>query len=244
MQCLARHTLERKNIPELKFVNKPKFGFFIPARCKNTATKNICDPCNARLERIPALLERWKGTMQNQSEQVHGLVGESIPEWSRLYKSPYYESKIANGWSVSEEALQIAEEAYKAVENITVEMAPRKKVLPVAVPVAVPVPVPPAPAPAPPPVPVPAPAPAPAPVQPKKRASKQKAQPVPTAIIEPCQDNPIIVNIKVQAIEIDGRTVYFNSEKGKVYDMKYNYLGRYNRRQDKIDTTYADSDLE
>jgi hypothetical protein len=293
MQCRGRHTLERKNIPQLKFTNKPKFGFFLPSRCKNTTTTEICQSCSDRLEKIPALLERWKGTMQNQSEQLHGLIGGPIPEWSRLYKSPYYESKIVNGWTIADESARIAEEAYTEVERDTIEMAPRKKVLappvaepvlPVSLPTAVPVPavapkkkviapkaiVPPAPAaepvaapepvPAvkkkviapkaiqPPPVPAPPPAPPLAPPPPMKPRAKIVKKvitvSIPTHIIEPLPEDPIVVSIKVKKIEIDGRTVYLNSEKDKVYDMKYNYLGRYNRRQDKIDSSYGDSDAE
>ena len=113
MQCLGRHTLERKNVPELKFVNKPKFGFFLPVRCSNTANERLCESCIERTKRIPALLEKWKGTMQNQSEQIHGLIGEPIPEWSRIYKGTYYQAKINAGWTISDESERIAEEANK-----------------------------------------------------------------------------------------------------------------------------------
>lgn len=222
MQCLGRYTAERKNIPQEKFANKPKFGFFLPARCKALTANRVCDSCLARIERIPSLLEKWKGSMQNQSEQIHGLVGEPIPEWSRIYKGPYYLAKIEAGWSISPESERIAEEAYTAVEIVTVEM-PRKKPVAVAevkaVPAEVPVPEPPKPF--------------------RKAPTKKKTEPI--AVIDTLSP-PDILRIKVKVTEIDGRTVYLSNVKDKVYDMKYNYLGRYNRKADKIDTAYADSD--
>ena len=223
MQCLGRYTLERKNIPQEKFANKPKFGFFLPARCQSRGANRLCDSCLARIERIPALLEKWKGSMQNQSEQVHGLVGEAIPEWSRIYTGPYYLAKIEAGWSISPESERIAEEAYTAVEMITVEM-PRKKPVPVVTVAEHVEPLEPVPKPV------------------RKAPTKKKTEPI--AVIDSMPQPPEIVRIKVKVTEIDGRTVYLSNVKDKVYDMKYNYLGRYNRKADKIDTAYADSDAE
>jgi hypothetical protein len=222
MQCQARHTIERKNVPQLKFENKPKFGFFLPTRCKNKA-ETLCDSCLVRQQRIPALLEKWKGTMQNQSEQVHGLIGEAIPEWSRIYKGPYYLGKIEAGWNISAESERIAEEAYTATGILEVEM-PRKR--PVAT-----VEVPPEPK-------------APEPVVTKAPVAKPKKKtPEPIAALE--KGEPVeVITVKVKATEIDGRTVYLSSVKDKVYDMKYNYLGRYNRKANKIESAYGDSDAE
>lgn len=232
MQCLARHTAERKNIPELKFENKPKFGFFLPARCKNTATEKLCESCKGRFTRIPALLEKWKGSMQNQSEQVHGLVGEPIPHWSRIYKGPYYLGKIEAGWKISEEAGRIAEEAYTKTEKL-VEMA-KKKVEPVAEPKPEPKPVA---------KPVEEPTPEPKPKAKVKRPPPKKKTPEPTAFIDSTPQPEVeILTVKVKPTEIDGRKVYLSNLKDKVYDLKYNYLGRYNRKADRIETSYPDSD--
>lgn len=224
MQCQARHTIERKNVPHLKFENKPKFGFFLPMRCKNKAER-LCDSCVARQERIPALLEKWKGSMQNQSEQIHGLIGEPIPEWSRIYKGPYYLAKIEAGWTISAESERIAEEAYTAAGIVEVEM-PRKRVVAT-------VELPPEPK-------------APetkSPAVTKPAAKPKKKTPEPVAALE--KGEPVeVVTVKVKATEIDGRAVYLSSVKDKVYDMKYNYLGRYNRKADKIETAYGDSDAE
>jgi hypothetical protein len=63
----------------------------------------------------------------------------------------------------------------------------------------------------------------------------------PTATLE---DEPKIVKISVKKAEIDGRSVYLESSKGKVYDLKFNYIGRFNSSEDRIDATYPDSDAE
>jgi hypothetical protein len=82
----------------------------------------------------------------------------------------------------------------------------------------------------------------------KKRILKPKvvAPPItgfvnPTATLE---EEPKIVKISVKKAEIDGRSVYLESSKDKVYDLKFNYIGRFNRSEDRIDTTYPDSDAE
>lgn len=260
MQCFGRQTLERKNIPELKFANKPKFGFFLPARCTNTTDEKLCESCKNRQERIPVLLEKWKGSMQNQSEQIHGLIGEAIPEWSRIYRGPYYLGKIQAGWSISEESERIAEEAYKGIEMGHIDMPPRKKVEPKLEPELEPkkevIPAEPItkkrsaqkkkvlePEPEPEPEPKSEPKPEPKP-EPKKRAPpKKKTDPTPIAVIDTSPQSEVdVITVKVKTIEIDSRKVYLSSEKDKVYDTKFNYLGRYNRRADTIETGYPDSD--
>jgi hypothetical protein len=163
--------------------------------------------------------------MQNQSEQIHGLVGEPVPHWSRIYKGPYYLGKIEAGWKISEESERIAEEAYTKVEML-LEMA-KKKVEPV-----------PEPVPEPPAKQEPEPEP-----KPKKRAPAKKKTAEPSAFIDPTPQPEVeVITVKVRSTEIDGRKVYLSNLKDKVYDLKYNYLGRYNRKADRIETAYPDSD--
>lgn len=87
-------------------------------------------------------------------------------------------------------------------------------------------------------------APAPKKFAPKRTKKAEAAAPTPIAIIKPTPLDVEVLEVKVRKIEIDGRTVYLSPEKDKVYDMKFNYIGRYNRRDDKIDSRYADSDRE
>lgn len=50
------------------------------------------------------------------------------------------------------------------------------------------------------------------------------------------------IEIEVVSIEIDGRKVWLDKAKDKVYDLKYNYLGR--MKADAIDSSFPDSDGE
>ena len=50
----------------------------------------------------------------------------------------------------------------------------------------------------------------------------------------------IIVKEKI----ISGTKYYYNSESSKVYTTEYIYVGRYNKEDNTIETTYADSDSE
>ena len=122
---------------------------------------------------------------------------------------------------------------------------------PVAAPVAPPLPAP---------VPVPPPPPAPAPSAPKKRGPKRAGSgggggapapapspaPTPVAILPVgTKPDPVEDVIRVQVIKkhIDGRDLYYESGKGKVYDLKFRYLGRLDRAAGKI-TSFPDSDAE
>ena len=87
-----------------------------------------------------------------------------------------------------------------------------------------------------------------APVAPKAvRKPKQVTQKPQAAIgiINPAPLHDIeVIKIAVKKFEIDGRTIYLSTKKDKVYDLKFNYLGRYNRADDCIETKYPDSDRE
>lgn len=257
MQCLGRLTKEKKNIPVFKFENKPKYGFFTAMQCTNPADGELCAQCLGRQEKIPELLTKWNGSMQNQSQQLHGLINGEIPEWSRIYGGAWVNLKLRDGFTISDEVLQIlgtdAETRKDSIVN-TVEMEkekekekkPRKKAVkkevvqkpaevvqkPVEV-VQKPVEVVQKPVEA---------------VKPFKITKKKVGVPKQTVIVgvvDPVPlEEPLVIKIKVRQIEIDGRTVYLNSTNDKVYDTKFNYLGRYNRKDDCIDSSYRDSDSD
>jgi len=200
----------------------------------------------------------------NQDSLLHGLVGEEPPVWSHVYKGKWFcEFSKKNGMELDEAVERRAEEALAAASadslkgsgDTPVDMARAKKsVEPVveAVTVAEPTPAPPAKkfrakkvvsAEAPvvaAPVPVAA---APKPVRkPKQVIQKPQAA---IGIINPKPLHDIeVVKIAVKKFEIDGRTIYLSTKKDKVYDLKFNYLGRYNRADDCIETKYPDSDTE
>lgn len=243
MQCLGRHTKEKKNIPELKFSNKPRFGFFLPAQCTNTRNENeeICSQCEKRRQRIPELLEKWKGTMQNQSEQLHGIVTGPIPEWSRVYNSPYYLAKIASGWTIDEEtehkalsgsvnsmqgdndsntqrvleSLPLAPSAKKVLKStkLAQETPAPKKFVKVKKEAS-----------------PEAPPEAPPPLRKKPIKIKNELQTPATPKIITSEEAKVVPPpriIKIREITVDDRVFYLGIEKNSVYDMKFNYIGTY-----------------
>jgi hypothetical protein len=52
----------------------------------------------------------------------------------------------------------------------------------------------------------------------------------------------VVVEIKVKKTTLDGRSVYINYQNDKVYDMKFNYIGR--SKDTTIDSSFPDSDAE
>jgi len=285
MQCKGRITLERGNVAKYKFSDsdgkESRFGFFLPSRCPSVGAE-LCKACDERQKKIPERLQKWKGSMQNQSDQCHGLITEALPDWSRIYGGAYYKKMTGKGLTVSKEVMEKVEEAlanaYKGVEGNT-DMAPRKKVDATAVetvvgPVLASVPLDPfepvesvkkkpgrkPKAVAPPKTPtviealntveevkptlVPVSVPVLAPT--KKNQPKKVTKPI-TALVNPVAlkaEDFTVVKIPLKKIEIDGRKVYLQSDKDKVFDLKFNYLGRYDRREDAIVTGYADTDAE
>ena len=84
------------------------------------------------------------------------------------------------------------------------------------------------------------------PAKPKRRY-KKVTTPTPS-IIGVVTPTPLedynLVKIIVKKVNIDGRSLYVSEPKDKVFDLKYNYLGRWNRLEDRVDTTFPDSDAE
>ena len=94
-----------------------------------------------------------------------------------------------------------------------------------------------------------------APVNPIVKKKLVKPKPKPAAIVkedilgfvDPIKTLPedlAVKKIPVRRMEIDGRSVYLDSVKDKVYDLKFVYLGRFNRSKNEIDGSFKDSDVE
>jgi hypothetical protein len=233
------------------------------------------------LEATQKSLEKRAGKyIPNQACLFHGKVTEPIPEWSRIYKGPWWVKQCESGYIITEEVLEKAAAAYndahKDVDG-TIDMAkgtkytkvspeavasPKRKMtrkkLPVIEPVAVEKPVEPVVAvvvekpiepvvvekPVEKPVaPVPA---VPVVKKPKRIAKKVTIAQQAELLVKITNPLPIIpteiLEVQIEKIEIDGRSVWYNREKDKVYDLKYNYLGR--KKDDSIDSSFPDSDRD
>jgi hypothetical protein len=75
-----------------------------------------------------------------------------------------------------------------------------------------------------------------------KRVFKPKKKVI--GIVEAAADDIPVTKIQVKKEEIAGRSVYVSETKDKVYDLSYAYLGRWNRKEGRIETTFPDSDAE
>ena len=83
--------------------------------------------------------------------------------------------------------------------------------------------------------------------KPKRQSKKVVAKTTPIIGIvapSPLEEDPTVVKIAVKKVVIDGRDLYVSEQKDKVFDLKFQYLGRWNRKEDRIDTTYPDSDAD
>ena len=80
-----------------------------------------------------------------------------------------------------------------------------------------------------------------APPKPRQKKTVVESKPV-IGIVEAAHiEDPAVIKVSVRKTEIDGRSLYVGP-KDKVYDLKFKYLGRWNRREDGVDATYPDSD--
>ena len=191
-------------------------------------------------------------------------MGEPIPKWSRLQGGEWYLAQLAAGYTVkgvTPVPVEMEEKPAKPVKKfvipkkVAVEPSPAMELVVVApitdTPVkktrakktvvkAVAAEVPAAA------VVVPAVVPVVPAVVPKKFNPRKKAVAVAKPVIGIVEAKPLddvtVEKIAVRKTDIGGRALYVSSKKDKVYDLKFKYLGRWNRREDTVDTSYPDSD--
>lgn len=233
-QCKGRYADK-----ELTFSNgKP---FYTERRCVGKVLEgDLCNRCKIK-EKIPFDPPR-------QVEQFQGKVGEEYFKKSVLYGSPWFLKKVEQeDYEVSKEDLIVAKQAQR--DAIYGTQMPRKKKET-------------APAPAPPVQTTPQPE-----IKPKKpRAPRKKKEevapaPTPTPTPVPVDPTPIavesaeeplealeVIKIPVTLKSIQGKQVWYDSKKSKVYEVKKDksvgkYLGRFDSAEDKI-VEFPDSDVD
>ena len=263
-QCQGRRTTPKaaplffENGPRLHR-NKP-LSFLGIVRCVEEA-EDLCISCLERQKSTEYQLVKRAGKyIPNQETMFHGRIGEPIPDWSRLQGGAWFLAQIAAGYEVKGFTPSPVEmsESEAAPKKVVVR---RKKVvkpveeIPVEIPVAAPAP---APAPTKKPrakkvvvkqvvevtVPPPVVAPTTKKFRPKKAEPVQKPKPIIGVVEQAPMEDITIVKVVARKTEIGGRALYVSGKKDKVYDLKFKYIGRWNRREDKVDTTYPDSDAE
>jgi hypothetical protein len=231
--------------------------FHIPYRCERiTRNGDLCENCSDREQKTIEKVRGITGTTIKGMlpSYLNGRVTEPIPFWSRLYDGAWFRLKIEAGCRVSDSVMARAKKAaataYEGVTTVEPQPMPggrkiKTKKLAEAAPVAAPVAVAVAPLIAPPapvaPLTAPPVAPPTAPTKGKKRIIKPANTPA-VAILEtkelPVEDTK---EIQVRRIEVEGRTLYFDSQKEKLYDLKFKYLGRL---KDGAIVPFPDSDAD
>lgn len=237
-QCLGRLVRDTKGVGLLTFEDGAVFH--VPIRCTTmTRSGDICDSC---VEREQKTIEKVRGitgtTIKGMlPSYLNGRVTEPIPFWSRLYDGAWYRLKIQGGSTLSEavmaKAKKAAEVAYEGVTTVEPQPMPggKKPRAKKAAAVAVAAPVAPVAPVAPPPAPT---------KKPKKATPKDDTPPV--AVLDP-KKLPVdkVVTIHVRKVEVDGRNLYLDPRKEKLYDLKFKYIGRL---KDGQIHSFPDSDAE
>ena len=245
--------------------------FHLPIRCEQIARNgDLCLDCQVKQEKTVEKVRNITGTTIKGMlpSCLHGRVTEPIPFWARLYDGEWFRLKMESGCTISETTMakikMAVDSAYEGVETVPCEPMPGK-VRKIRAKKGVVEPAPPPPQPpvkkagrpkkvmAVPAEPVPAePMPVPpvaAPQVKAKRAPKRvNVAPVktttPHAILQadtPSAPVENVYEIEVKKIEVDGRNLYYNSEKEKLYDLKFKYIGRL--KDGKV-ASFPDSDAD
>jgi hypothetical protein len=230
-QCKGRYADQ-----ELTFTNGREF--YTEKRCSRKALDGeLCKRCEKN-EKIPF-------DPRHQLEQFQGKVGEEYFKKSVLYGSPWFLKKVErDNYEIAKDVLAIAKQAQR--DAIYGTQMPRKKKEE-----------------------TPAAAPAPVPeVKPEVKAKKPRAPrkkkeetptpppppaPEPTApIAVESAEEPLealeVIKISVTLKTINGKQVWYDSKKSKVYELKKDksvgkYLGRFDSAEDKI-ADFPDSDVD
>ena len=245
-QCLARRIKDKE---EARGRFQDGHRYFLEYRCANTVAKgqNLCATCGEWTQRGLKLKDPYRN--------VHGLITQPIPEWSHIYEGPWYESKVALYGIPSDEQMARAKKAQGEA---------RAQAEPVAVPVTVAEPVT---------VSVPLTVPE-APVTKPKRKPKAEGetvkaptkrkpktvpvtptveQPVVTVkaveALEPIKETFEVIPISVKKTKLNGKAYFLDTKKQKLYSVGSDgqpsqYVGRWNSEEEKVDTSYPDSDNE
>jgi hypothetical protein len=186
------------------------------------ADGDLCESCQVRKEKTAEKVRDISGTTIKGMlpSYLNGRVTEPIPFWSRLYDGAWYRLKIKEGYTVSEATMtKIKAAVAKAYDGVAaVEPQPMSKVrkprktavtsveavetVEAVEAVATP-------------------------VKTVKRKILIKHKPL-AIVPTPEKELPVenTVHITVRKVEVDGRELYLDPAKQKLYDLKFKYIGR------------------
>ena len=243
-QCLGRLVRDTRGTGLLSFEDGTMFH--IPIRC-STMTRNgdICESCSEKERKTIEKVRGITGTTIKGMlpSYLNGRVTDPIPFWSRLYDGAWFRLKLASGCTLSEEVMAKAKKAtaiaYEGVEVVEPQPMPGgrkiKSKKPVAAnPVAAETPVPVAA--------TPSATPSAQPKLIKKRQPKALGSAPVATLAATTVTVEDVYTIHVRRIEFDGRSLYLDPKKEKLYDLKFKYLGRL-KNDTIIDFPDSDADI-
>jgi len=248
-QCLGRLVKDTpKGVWMLSF---EEGGYFhLPIRCEQIARNgDLCLDCQVKEQKTREKVENITGTTIKGMlpSCLHGRVTEPIPFWTRLYDGEWFRLKMESGCTISEstmEKIKVAvDRTYEGVETAPPEPMPgkarkirakkevaaqpqepvkkagrAKKVMATSTPPTEVVQ-------------------AHVPVAPKVKRAPKRVNLAPAkaatateyGIVNPdISPLPVenVYEIEVKKIDVGGRSLYYDSEKEKLYDSKFTYIGR------------------
>lgn len=247
----------------LRFANNRRF--FLEYRCANQQTRELL--CQRCLE--------WKarGKTKDIYRAHYGLITDPLPETCHIFGSAWYEAKVKDYGSPSEEDMRKATQAQQEARKGLEVQAPVKPEIP-AKPIAkrgrkkkTEEPIPPPP---PPPPPQPEPQPDPEPPRPdpvpnppkpasKRRTTKAKAAEAQTPVdvkvpilaveVGPPLKDLELVKIVVRPFPVNDTLYFRDATKNKLYaagkdKRPSHYVGRWNPEEETIDRDFPDSDAD
>ena len=203
---------------------------WIESRCPNAVAegKAVCTNCAVKIPKYKYLAT---------PKCDHGTVGGPYPSDSKLYGSPYYLTKIKDGWKVKE----IDEARAKEAQLNASSSMPKKVALVPEVKVEQ--------------------------VIPKKPRKSTVVKNATNIVLAPLADTPPttepaqfiesvsvpikvtgVIIVKVRKIHTSGKDYYVDSSSGKAYAVLGNgvgeYKGRYDPESETLSKDYPDSDVE
>jgi hypothetical protein len=222
-QCIGRIT----KVSGIMHFGNGKNRFYLEYRCPNRQDA----------ERCPRCIGRTTDKIQSSGKFNHGNVNEPVPDTSQIYGGKWYRDRFEKYGRVSDEDIAIAEAHMRAAREEFLASAPA----PVAAAAAPAAPI--------------EPIAAPTIIQKPKRKPRVlvnkvqeqvQAVSIPTHIEqfeEMAVDEYEVEEIKLSPFVHEGVT-YLKATKNKLFDQRFNYIGRYDPHTDGIRDDIPDSDDE
>jgi hypothetical protein len=208
--------------------------YHISIKCTNKAIESydLCEYCKIKENKLKTysiinnILKSNKKSSVSHPSVLHGKIGEPIPIWSHIEGGEWFKSMLNKGYKKENMAPKKKEDKEdketkkpKETKETKEIKEPKKKTTVVKV---------------------------------KKQISKVKETNdvienlMPKMYIDNTQKEEVydIVKLEVKRITILDKEYYYESTKDKVYTLDYDYVGRYDKKNNILCTTYPDSDIE